>query len=159
MPSLAQHQSNDFTKLSVEDVIAIFNRPITVNEHNCWLWLGATDARGYARYSGNLVHAILAIRTGKILPEGKEHCHTCPNKNCINPDHAYAGTHQQNMQDAADAGVMGQGPRRVTQEQIDLAKSMLAEGATQRKICATIGVSEAWFTKFKNGGLKYAKLS
>ena len=160
MPSLSTHQSNSFTKLTVEDVVSHFNRPIVVNEHGCWLWLGATDKRGYARFGGHLlVYGFTFRAAGFMCEEGKELCHTCPHKNCVNPYHLYAGTHKQNMTDAALIGVMGQGPRRVTNEQILEIISLYHSGYSQAEICRRFNISQAWFTKFKNGGLKYAKLS
>lgn len=159
MPSLANHQSNSFT-IVAEDIVAHFNRPITVNEHGCWLWQGATDKRGYARFGGNcLVHGVTFRMAGFICDGDKELCHTCPHRNCVNPYHLYAGTHKENMQDAANAGVMGQGPRKVTMEQIELIIQMYRDGHSQASICRRFNLSQAWFTKFKNGGLNYAKLS
>lgn len=155
MPSLSAHQSNDFT---IEDAVALLNKPILLNEHGCWIWQGQTDKKGYARHGGTLVHGFVWYHLGRACGEGLELCHQCNNRACINPDHLYAGSHLQNMQDAVANGKMGQGPRRVTLEQISLIKTMYSQGMTQREICKIVGVSEAWFTKFKNGELKYAKL-
>ncbi len=158
MPNLSDHSSNEFTKLKAEDVAIHFNRPVVVNEQGCWLWLGATDRRGYARIGGTtLVHGATWRMAGFECIGDVELCHKCPNRNCINPDHLYVGTHQQNMQDAADAGVMGQGPRRVKAEDIDTVKRMLAEGYMKKDIAKAIGVSKPWITKFLRGELKYAK--
>lgn len=143
--------------ITVEDIVAHFNRSVIVNEHGCWLWLGATDKYGYAKYGGTLIHGWTFRAAGFKCQEGEELCHTCPSKNCVNPKHLYSGTHWDNMQDAAAAGVMGR-KRRVTDEQLRLVDKMLVEGHTQREICKTIGVSPAWFTGYQNGSYKYAKL-
>jgi len=159
MPSLANHQSNQFTKLTVEDVVAHYNRPIVVNENGCWLWLGATDKNGYARYGGHhLVYGGTFRMAGFICDNGNELCHTCPHKNCVNPYHLYAGTHRQNMRDAAKLNLMGQGPRRVTQEQIEEIISLYKSGQSAASICRQFNLSKAWFTKLKKGELKYAKI-
>jgi len=42
------------------------------------------------------------------IPEGLHilHVRECSNKNCVNPDHLYAGTRSQNIQDAIAVGAM-----------------------------------------------------
>ena len=157
MPSLSAHQSNSFTKLTAEDVVSHFNRPIIVNEHGCWLWLGATDKRGYARFGGHLlVYGFTFRAAGFICEEGKELCHTCSHKNCVNPYHLYAGTHKQNMIDAGNAGVMGR-PARVSEEMLRMIPIWLEEGIPKQQIAKNLGVSPQWVSKYLKGGFRYAK--
>lgn len=40
----------------------------------------------------------------KVVPVGIEVCHTCDNPGCINIDHMWEGTHQDNMADAVNKG-------------------------------------------------------
>jgi hypothetical protein len=142
-------------KLTIEDIVAVFNRPITLNEHGCWLWLGNTDENGYARYAGRLMHRIAWFRAGFECDDGLEICHTCPNHNCINPDHLYAGTHVQNMNDV-NRRMMG--PKgRLSEEQIVELNLMLLKGIPKTLIAKHLGVSKPWITKFLNGGFIYAK--
>ena len=157
MPSLADHHSNTFA-LTAEDVVAHFNRSIIIDERGCWLWLGAKDYNGYARFGGELVHPKTFEMAGFKCDADKEHCHTCPNHSCINPYHIYAGTHKQNMEDAAKAGTMGRVPK-ITPEKIQIATEMLRAGAKQRTIAKTVGMSEVWVSEFKKGVYKHAKFS
>lgn len=71
----------------------------------CWNWTG-TISRAYKGYGhiriGN--KAMKAHRysweahRGKI-PEGMHVLHSCDNSICVNPDHLWIGTHQDNMRD------------------------------------------------------------
>ena len=75
----------------------------------CWNWLGKSfsgrdkrpiirkDSRLHNLYGTRYVHQIAYIAT-----YGEPNhcvCHTCNNVNCINPNHLYDGSHQDNMDD------------------------------------------------------------
>ena len=74
----------------------------------CWEWQGS-KRRGYGRTiigsrTNGTRKSVSAHRlsyqvfVGKI-PEGYEICHKCDNPSCINPEHLFAGTRQDNIDD------------------------------------------------------------
>jgi hypothetical protein len=78
----------------------------------CWPWMGGMSGR-YGKYypagrhSGELAHRYaLMVATGPPQPEAPHALHSCDNPPCCNPAHLHWGTHQQNMQEAADRGRM-----------------------------------------------------
>jgi len=73
----------------------------------CWTWLGCNKRDLYGSFTVDkkawLAHRwIYEYYNG---PLGNLLClHTCNNASCVNPDHLYAGTQINNMQDRIEAG-------------------------------------------------------
>lgn len=79
------------------------------SENDCWLWTGATDnAFGYGKFrlngkSINAHRASFILFNGEI-PEGLFVCHKCDNPPCVNPEHLFVGTSEDNNKDRSNKG-------------------------------------------------------
>ncbi len=70
----------------------------------CWIWRAFKNKQGYGRFgikAGECVNASRVSWTMKngSIPEGLFICHTCDNPSCVNPDHLFAGSRQDNIND------------------------------------------------------------
>lgn len=80
---------------------------------NCWTWRGKKNGRlPYGLFSGLLAHRVMWTIVVGPIPPGLEILHNCDNPPCVNPFHLKAGTHAQNMGDAAKRGRMPRGEAR-----------------------------------------------
>jgi len=75
----------------------------------CWNWTGGLSRTGYALMSdaehGDQRAARVAYRAFHgAIPRGFYVLHACDNRACVNPDHLYVGTQQDNMNDAVARG-------------------------------------------------------
>ncbi len=98
-----------------------FNAQITKTE-TCWIWTGYKDAKGYGRISfrdGKRVIHIFAHRFSYSIikgdiPKGMNICHKCDNPICVNPEHLFIGTTQDNVNDRVNKNRSAKGIKNGT---------------------------------------------
>lgn len=123
------------------------NREIT--ETNCWEWTGLINKGGYGIThfdgGGRLAHRVsYMIYVGEI-PDGLDVCHSCDNRKCINPEHLFAGTRLENMQDAVSKGRQARGNKlpqtKLTEDAVVEMRTMRESGAKYIDLADKFGVS------------------
>lgn len=76
---------------------------VAPDENGCWIWTGRVDKDGYGRFDGSngmvLAHRIAAADAKGPIPTKAHALHHCDNPPCVNHEHLYFGTHQDNMND------------------------------------------------------------
>jgi len=119
----------------------------------CWEWTAGKNAAGYGIFNkGNDQYAkahvfSLELATGERRPDGMDTCHTCDNPSCVNPDHLYFGSRQQNMDDAWNRGRFPVGEDRPSAKTTELdvvaIRNEYAAGAEVDDLCAAYGLKNS----------------
>lgn len=86
--------------MTKEEVELFFGINISIlSTKGCWIKTG-TDWSNYGSIRKKPAHRLVYELCVGPLIAGREICHNCDRKGCINPDHLFQGTHGDNMQDA-----------------------------------------------------------
>ena len=93
-----------------------FKARCDITPEGCWIWQGAKNQYGY----GTMIHARKQWLTHRwaytqwrgTIPAGLCVCHSCDTPACVNPDHLWLGTHQDNMRDRNRKGRL---PKQLSQ--------------------------------------------
>lgn len=136
----------------------------------CWEWQGGILSTGYGQFRVAVGKSLSAHRAswrihhGEI-PAGLCVLHKCDNRKCVNPDHLFLGTRQENMADMVAKGRgLGRGGGRKgfrPKEHGHLAKLnpelateikelYAAGGHTHQTLAAKYGVARANITRILN---------
>lgn len=75
----------------------------TSHVNGCWIWNGCRNKEGYGRFHFKMkrqgAHRISFLFKNGHIPSQMLVCHSCDNPSCVNPNHLWLGTDQQNMND------------------------------------------------------------
>ena len=126
----------------------------------CWEWIGACD-HGYGLLFVPVGHKarkrVRASRTAYErafgpIPDGLDVCHRCDNPGCVRPEHLFAGTANDNMQDCKAKGRTSRGESRhnvkLSKDSVSEIRRLAAAGTmTQQAIGNLYGVHQATIHK------------
>jgi hypothetical protein len=123
----------------------------------CIEFEGGHDSWGYGVVSQGTTlvgaHRVeWAKRKGEI-PDGLHVLHKCDNPGCINIDHLFLGTHQDNMKDRDAKGRQHSGLTRLTEDEVRKIKHLLT---TTRRTLEDIG-NEFYVTKYAIWDIKHGR--
>lgn len=123
----------------------------TVFDDNCFGWTGTVDVNGYGFIKHNKkyvrTHRVaLEYKLGRPIKQNMFACHKCDNPKCINPNHLFEGSHQDNMRDMRNKGreCSPQGERsgmaKLNESQVLEIRKLHAQGLSRIMISTTMKV-------------------
>ena len=126
---------------------------------DCWEWTAGKHSKGYGvAWNGDkveLAHRIVYRSEIGEIDEGMCVCHKCDNPGCVNPQHLFLGTNDDNMRDRDRKGRVAHGDThyksRLSSKDAVQIKSRLQTGERQRDIAMDFGVCRATISAISTG--------
>lgn len=132
-----------------------------VTPTGCWEWTGGLQPSGY----GQLVISIVPKQPQTVyahrlayetwvgpIPDGKNVCHRCDNRLCINPEHLFVGTDADNVADklAKDRQPHGDGHCNAVLT-TDIVDQLRSGQLSIKQAAADLGLSESHLYRVRKG--------
>lgn len=134
------------------------NRSVPEPNTGCVLWLGRVDRKGYARVDfdeTSRAHRAAWILANGPVPPGLFVCHKCDVRSCINVQHLFLGTQEENMADMVAKGRSGHGERAgtamLTWEDVTEARRRATEGESSPELAREYGVTRDYMRRIIDG--------
>lgn len=122
----------------------------------CWLWIGLRNSKGYGRIYYQKKHWILHRLVWELMreeiPPGMCALHKCDVPNCVNPDHLFIGTPQDNIDDKMRKGRWYGGERaKIPREKLAKAIAEIENGKQQKIVADLYGISASYLSNIRTG--------
>jgi hypothetical protein len=141
------------------DMEFYLKRRVKIHEGH-WLWARARTGEGYGsfRFKGEMVkaHRMSYLTFVGPIPEDKPFVlhkrGVCHIRHCINPDHLYVGTAQDNMDDLMADGRHSNGTSNTqySDEIIKTVRQRCAMGELQQDVARDFGMSQQHVSRIVN---------
>lgn len=136
-----------------------FLRKVKPVESGCHEWQSTLSKQGYGKFWFDGVqvpaHRMAYQLFAGEIPEGMMVCHRCDNPKCVNPEHLFIGTQQDNVRDMWAKG-RGIGRRVLTNAHVKAIQALLADGRiSQQRIASVVGISQVTVSRIKLGHRQY----
>jgi len=125
----------------------------------CWLWTKATHRVGYGQFNDACgirgAHRGAWEATHGSIPEGMHVLHKCDVRACVNPEHLFLGTNNDNMQDKIRKGRQLRGSQlsqsKLTEHDVSIIKMLLGLDVKSHRLATLYDVSQAIISDVKLG--------
>ena len=136
----------------------IMNSAIDTNT-DCWIFIGNRVKNGYGQICINgkigIAHRHSYVAFKGDIPGGLLVCHKCDNPSCVNPEHLFIGTHQDNSDDKIKKGrhnaAKGEKHYKSKLSATDVIniRSMAKDGLTENEIAKKFNIGRGAVSSIK----------
>lgn len=140
--------------------LAWFTRPSP--DSDCLMWIGATTDttrggdHGIMRWDGKneKAHRLAWIAKHGPIPDGQQVLHRCDVPRCVNPDHLWLGTHDENMADMLAKG-RARGMPGIRHHKAKLSEAQIlmirADKRSGAELARVLGVTRSLVNQIRRG--------
>lgn len=117
----------------------VIERSIPEPNSGCWLWTQAWTPTGYGQcHNRNASRVSFEAHFGEV-PDGLYVLHRCDTRACVNPDHLFLGTPQDNSRDMVSKGRHANNckPKLTAAQVIEIRASPGSQAAIARRFGVT----------------------
>ena len=122
-----------------------------VTETGCWIWMGRINCNGYGNveinYNEVRAHRLSWMIHYGLIPKGLYVLHKCDVRCCVNPEHLWLGTYQDNSNDAVKKGRLHS---KLTWEDVREIRKIDKQGMLRKHIAKKFNVHPPCITKICN---------
>ena len=119
----------------------------------CWEWVGALLKTGYGQFwykkKMTRAHRVSYMLFTGMIPEDMNVCHTCDNRACVNPQHLFLGTAQENTLDSVKKGRWA--TAKLNADAVADIRERLLRGENQHNIADIVGVNQSQISRINTG--------
>ena len=143
------------------DVQRRFNQRIQKMPSGCIEFIGKRSNAGYGQLKvvNSVVHAhrVAYVLVNGPIPDGLFVCHHCDNPSCVNIDHLYVGTQQDNINDrtrrlrTADTRGSLHYNAHLTEDKVREIRAEVAKGWSVTSIAKLYGISQSTASEIVSG--------
>jgi len=150
-------------KYTTEEAVKSFwdNVAITADSERCWLWTARIHPSGYGTKNWNgrkdQAHRVSWMINYGAIPDGLWVLHKCDNPTCVNPEHLFLGTRQDNIDDMvakgrrADTHGENHPQHKIDSRQVqEIRKRYALGGVTQKALGREYGVNDRQISQIIN---------
>jgi hypothetical protein len=129
----------------------------------CWNWTSYRNKNGYGQtfFNGKYIGAHRASYLAFIgdISNGMHVCHKCDNRACVNPDHLFLGTNQDNINDKVAKGRQSRNSMpgsshpmaKLNEDQVELILKMVNSGTPCIEVAKLFHVTDSTIRLIKKG--------
>lgn len=128
------------------------------NEAGCRIWQGAKNPKGYGhiKWQGRVwqAHRLAWTDANGPIPDGLHVCHRCDTPSCVNVEHLFLGTNDDNMADRSAKGRQAfnrgvhNGRAKLTEDDV---RAIRADPRVHAAVARDYGVSTTKVSQIRRG--------